>query len=515
MKNGEGFKKWLLPSIADVIFVAVLFINIGGLSGDLLRDGDTGFHIRAGEYIIRNLDVPEHDIFSYRRPALGWTAHEWLSEVIFALVYGISGLTGLVIASSLVIASVYYLLMKYLRAAGMGAMVSALLVVLVSLSSAVHWLARPHIFSLLMTMIFYSVIDAYQSRNRNLLYLLPPLMLIWVNLHGGFILGLALLAIYGFGNMLEILFGKGLSGAARAKAKGLGIAFGLCLIASMANPAGADILLFPFRLTGDKFLMDHGVEWLSPNFHKTVIFEFMLLLMVLAFGLSAFRLTAIESLLVLAFTHMSLYSVRYIPLYALVASPIIGRRIEEIIQSRREGKLAGMFLRLSANVSQVDSQARGRLWPLIAIFVAVFLALTGRVQFDFDKSRFPVDAVEFIKKEKLSGNMFNGDEFGDYINYSAWPEYRVFIDSRADMYGAEGLKEYYKVTGLKEDGDEVLNKYNIKWIIYDAASPLSLRLLEGDDWKLIYADKVANIFVRNTPENAGLIEKYRDVSPVK
>src|SRR4030043_1323349 len=97
---------WFLPSISDVIFVIVLAIILSG-KGNLLGDADTGYHIRAGEYIIENLGVPDHDIFSHISPPIRWTAHEWLSEVFFALIHRVSGLSGIVAVTAILIASVF------------------------------------------------------------------------------------------------------------------------------------------------------------------------------------------------------------------------------------------------------------------------------------------------------------------------------------------------------------------------------------------------------------------------
>jgi hypothetical protein len=110
--------------------------------------------------------------------------------------------------------------------------------------------------------------------------------------------------------------------------------------------------------------------------------------------------------------------------------------------------------------------------------------------------------------------MLNNDEFGDYLIYAAWPEYKVFFDGRSDMYGEKMIKEYFKIVRIKPEFDDVLNKYDIKWIFFNARSTLSQYLLMRDDWKLIYADKVANIFLRDIPENRVLIEKYRNIKPV-
>lgn len=502
-----------LPSISDVLFVVILSVIITS-GGNLLGDADTGYHIRVGEYIIDNLKVPDHDIFSFISPPIVWTAHEWLSEVFFALIYKVSGLSGIVVATSIVIASIFLLLMKFLRSSGVTIIVAALIVALATSVSAIHWLSRPHIFSLLLTLIWYVILDTYQLKRKNYLYLLPPLMLVWVNLHGGFIAGFILFVVYAIGNLLQAIFIREERHVAYARLKTLLLFIALCLLASMVNPKGFEILLFPFKLTTNMFIMDHVNEWLSPNFHAQLKYEYMLLLMIVVFGVSILRLSAIEAIMVLIFTHMSLFSARYIPLYAIVLSPIIGRRIENIIGAISDRKIVKRFLSLSDRIAHTDSLTKWNLWSFTAVAVLIFFLLTGKAQFGFDKEKLPVHAVQFMKSEKLTGNMFNNDEFGDYIIYAAWPEYKVFFDGRSDMYGTERMKEYFKVAGIEKGWDKVLKKYDISYIIYNSKSSLSNFLLERKDWKLIYADKVANIFVRNTPENQHLIDKYADVKPV-
>ena len=131
----------------------------------------------------------------------------------------------------------------------------------------------------------------------------------------------------------------------------------------------------------------------------------------------------------------------------------------------------------------------------------------------FDEKIKPVAAVEFLKKEHLKGNMYNEYEFGDYIIYGAYPRYRVFIDGRADMYGTERMKEYFKVAYIRPGWDKVLEKYNIEWIIFNTDSTLSQLLLERKEWRRIYSDKVANIFLKDAPEHQNLFKKYGTVKP--
>jgi hypothetical protein len=416
-----------------------------------------------------------------------------------------------VIASAVVIALVFYLLMGFLKEKGIDIILAAFLTGFAALISSIHWLARPHLFSLLLVLIFYRVIDDYESEKGNRLYLLPPLMLLWVNLHGGFMAGLMLLGVYIAGNSLSLLSGGSSSGGAGRKIKALAITFVLCIIASAINPLGFGILLYPFELAQEKLIMDRISEWQSPNFHYFMTFGYMLLLLVVVVGISALRLTAIEALLVVLFMYMSLYSVRHVPLFALIASPIIGRRMEDIVQSRRGNMYLNRFLVLSENISRTDSSTRGHLWPIVAVMSVIVLAMTGSISYGFSEEKFPVRAVEFMKQEKISGNMFNNDEFGDYIIYAAWPEYKVFFDGRSDMYGEERLREYYDIVWLRPEMEEALDKYNITWVIYNAESPLSAYLTERDDWHLIYADEVAKIFVQDTAENSGLIERHRRI----
>jgi hypothetical protein len=518
MAETKKSSSFLIPSLADFIFLSLFLFLSFSAGTELLNDGDTGYHVRAGEYIIENFSIPKQDIFSFHTPPLAWTAHEWLSEVIMAIAHRSFGLTGVVIFFSVIITSVYYLLFKLIQKENDNIIVTTFIVLLVLLVSQMHWLARPHIFSLLLMLIWYYLLDQYQYNHKNDLYVFPPIMLLWVNLHGGFLAGFILLGIYLFGNLVKFITSEGEEkNNYKKKVRLLGLITMVCLMVSLINPYGYRILLFPFKLVSNKFIMNHVGEFMSPNFHafNAKLFEILLLLMlaVLLFS-KARKLNIIEILMILLFAHMSLYSVRYIPLFSIIVAPILVRQLTPILE-QSGGKLSEFFKKRSDNISAIDASTRGYLWPVLAVSLVVFLANTGKIEFKFKEDKKPVAAVEFLKKEHLSGNMFDNDEFGDYIIYAAWPEYKVFFDGRSDMYGVDIMKKYLKVTTIRPGWDEVLKEYNITWIIYNANSALSLFLMERDDWKLIYADKVANIFVKNIPENQYLVEKYPDVKLVE
>jgi hypothetical protein len=506
----------LVPSIADVLFIT-LFIRLSFAGAGLLADGDTGIHIRAGEFIIDTLSVPRHDIFRFFSPPLPWTDHEWLSKVVMAFLHRAFGLTGVVIFFCFIISSVYYLLFKIIRTSKGNIISATIIVLLVIASSMVHFLARPHIFSLFLLVVWYYLLDAYQYNDRNYLYFFPPVMLLWVNLHGAFILGFALIGVYLFGNILLSMTSEGVERQrCNERAGYLALTMFACLVLSLINPYGYHILLFPFELASNQFLMDHVSEFLSPNFHETVAmpFKYMIFLMIAIFAISRTPLNIIEIALVVLFTNMALYSVRHIPLFAIIAAPVLARQID-LIFKRGDGRLMGFLKKRSERVASIDGLSRGYFWPLIASLVVLIFFATGGIEHKFYGKRRPVDAVEFLKREKIPGNMFNDGEFGDYIIFTAWPKYKVFFDGRSDLLGPEGLEDYIRVIGVKPGLDEVFKKYDINWIIYPRGSPLAHFLLQRDDWKLIYADRVANIFLRNTKENQGLIEKYKNVRVIE
>jgi hypothetical protein len=280
----------------------------------------------------------------------------------------------------------------------------------------------------------------------------------------------------------------------------------------MINPFGYHILLFPFHLVSQKYLMDHILEFLSPNFHEPLPFKYLLLLVPALFALTSKRLDFVELVTVLLFADMALYSQRYIPLFAILSSPVLLRCANNVIHEN-PGRIADFFKKRANAVSSVDAAAAGFLWPVMGMLAIAAWGGAGRTNHMFDAGIKPVAAVEFLKHEPIRGNMFNNDEFGDYVIYAAWPDYRVFIDGRSDMYGVERLKEYYKVVNFEPGWDKILENYGITVIFYDADSPLSRFLLTTDRWRLVYADKVANIFLKNIPGHARLIAKYNDVQP--
>ena len=148
------------------------------------------------------------------------------------------------------------------------------------------------------------------------------------------------------------------------------------------------------------------------------------------------------------------------------------------------------------NLKAIDAEVNGYAWPVSVAALIVALAASGSITYQFDEKVFPVAAVEFMKREPITGNMFNNDEFGDYIIFTAWPAYRVYIDGRSDMYGEKYGGDYLKIADVQPGWKEILKKYGVSWVIFNTQSPLIAALHDQIDWQAIYSDPVATIFVK-------------------
>jgi len=504
-------RRTALPPIGDIIFLSLLFVLALSSGQGLLGDGDTGYHIRTGELILQSWQVPSEDPYSFHHPPLAWMAHEWLSELIMATIFDSLGLTGIVIFFAALLAFTHWLLYQSLRSRSNDILACVIVTLLATATSSSHWLARPHVFSLLFTIIWYHCLDRFQYQNERTLVYLPFLMLPWVNLHGGFMIGLILLVIYLNGNLFLALFDGAKYLEHLRKAKRLAFAFIATLGACLINPYGAEILWFPFRVTSDHFIMDGVTEFLSPNFHEFLPFKYMLLATIGALALSRSALTLIEAALVLLFSYMALYSARHVSLFAIVVAPILLRSLDSMLRGLPDG-LFRIYQNRAANLLATERNLTSYFWPVAGVLLIMGLSMSGTIHYAFSEKKFPAAAVDFLKKEPVAGNMFNNDEFGDYLIFTAWPAYRVFMDGRSDMYGEKYGKDYLRVANAQPGWQDVLDKYNITWVLFDTESPLTAALQQQQDWRPIYSDKIATIFIKNVPAHASLLQKYPSVT---
>jgi hypothetical protein len=514
-------RHWLLflvPSASDVLFVALLFgLSCGALGRLLLRDAGIGWHIRNGQQMLLTHAITRVDSFSATMNGKPWYAWEWLYDVVFAVIHHALGLNGVVFYTAAIIAATFVLTLHLGLRRGGSVPITLLLVILALAASAVHFLARPHVLSWLLTVVWFEVLDSAAgvppSEQKKRLLWLPVVMLLWVNAHGGFVLGFVLLAVYFAGGVIEYCTNRERRDELIAWLKRL---FGVSLLvaaASFVNPYTYHLHIHVYRYLTDRYLMDRISEFLSPDFHGAAqqCFALLVLIAIVAVATARRRPSATHLLVLLVATYGGLYATRSLPTSSLLITLIIAPVISESVAGLGGNAAAAGWLRGLASwtksfgerMGTLEKSLHGHLW-LVVVFVFGLWACAhqgriGSTQFInayFDQKRFPVEATEVIAERGIHGPIFSLDYWGGYLIYRLYPETKVVVDDRHDLYGDEFFKDYLKVVLVQPGWDEGLDKLHVDWVLMPTDSPLAniLRLKAG--WESVYADKTAALFRR-------------------
>jgi hypothetical protein len=459
--------------------------------GLLNSDGDLGRHLRVGEYIL-NHGLLHRDIFSFTKLGQPFVGYEWLSEVGFAGVYRLGGLPAVSVACGLLVALTYAFLTRWLLARGIDPLLSYLTGILAAMLGSTHWLARPHLFTLLGTAILITLLERDERGARPWIFL--PLFALWANLHGGFLFGLVVMGIYIAGDLAEAWASMDPS-AWRLRARTDGAALGMGVVGSFLTPYGLELprhVLGWFRMT---FVMDNTMEYLSPDFH-TLTGKFVLavlLLVVTGLTLSPRRPTYPRLFLVLATIGFALISQRNVPLLGLTALPVLALHLDSAWRGLKDlGGIRGTFARESPG-RRNGPWAVAVTVPLLLVTISPSpLARRGLVPGYFDPATFPVAATEKARAAGLTGRIYNDFTWGGYLLF-AWPEQKVFIDGQTDFYGEELTRTHISIQGLYPGWRDQLKKWDISLVIMPTGSSLVHELARDPAWRVWHCDRTATV----------------------
>jgi len=482
-------------------------------------DSDTWWHLRAGQWIVENLSVPQVDHFSYTRMGQSWQYPGWLTEAPLYLIYKFTGPSGLNLWTAIIVTLAFAFV--YLTLSG-GVFLRAFVVILSAATSAIYWAARPHLVTFLLTAIYLWVLEGYRwnvgvrQTVKRRLWWLPLLMVIWANSHGGFIVGFIITGIYIFEAVSRWIFfrvfahfrrkqlnladngeanidleiDQAKSTVLRLLLTGLGMLIAVCL-----NPSGPIMLLYPFKTVSIGSLSQYIQEWQPPDFHSAQVQPFIWLILITfgIVGISRRRIATSDLLLFTGFLYLSFNAARNIALFALAAAPVLSRYANGLLDD-----LSQYFM-----VDMNDlKNTQGKAWINWAIFVVLMLGVIARVMMAslpennwIEIARLmPVNAVEEIKNSKPPGRLFNSYNWGGYLLYEL-PEYPVFIDGRTDIYDDELVYEWLNIYQAKPGWQQLLDRWGVRLILIEPSSPL-VNQLEQNGWRLAYRDQIAVLYQR-------------------
>lgn len=498
-----------MPSAADLIFISILTVLLlSPLTVRLLGDAGIGWHIRTGQQVLGTHAIPRVDPFSSTMAGEPWFAWEWLYDVVVGQFEATLGLNGVVWLTAITIAAVFAWLFRLLIRRGVNVAVSLLLTLLAVSASTIHFLARPHVLTWLFTLAWFWILHS-SERDRKLsrrVWGLPFLMLIWVNVHGGFLLGFVLLGIFLGAALWDWLStrknrieGSLATIAARHRSWTL-VKVGLVSTAvSLVNPYGWKLHAHIYSYLTNRFLMDHVDEFQSPNFHGIAqkCFAALLLITIAALVARGRQLDMSEILTILFAVYAGLYASRNIP----VSSILLVMVVAPLLQTRSDASQPAGFIQ---RMTKTEASLRGHAWCFVAVFTTLALSAYGGhsdhpiIDAHFDPTRMPVAAVDDLEHHHVTGPVFSSDSWGGYLIYRLYPRERVVLDDRHDLYGEAFLKSYLKSVHGESGWQEFLRDHEFSCILLPKNAPLTNLLLGTGEWKAVYGDPVATLFVRNS-----------------
>jgi len=514
---------FLLPNIADWVFVAVLGWLFFGAAGAqaLLGDGDTGWHIRTGEYFLTNGHLPPTDPFSFTMEGREWFAWEWLADVALALAFQIDGLQGVVLLAAACIGLSAALMIRYMIWSGVNLFLAILGMFMICGVTTSHWLARPHMFTWIFFLATLWLLEADRRSNSRRIWLLVPLVIVWVNTHGGFMALLLSVGVFGFGVALEQLWAEWKERGSEFRfsippgAWRYGVVFAACAAATLVNPYGYHLHEHIGEYLQSDFILNAVDEFQAPDFRSeaTKIFEVNLLAGLLVAGLMLRRGEFAWPLLMLAWAHATLTSFRHGALFMLAATPVL--MLEGTRWIEQGARAGNWILQTFKNIaddygpnSDKPSESGGLVvsWAPIAmlVFLAYSMNVRGAVQetwrAEFPDVRFPAAALEALGEDRLTqGRVLTSDQWGDYLVFSMYPKYKTFIDGRSDFYDPSVLDDYVGILGSHYSWERTLDKYEFNAVLAPLDWSITAALKAHPGWTLIYDDGFALYFERTEP----------------
>jgi hypothetical protein len=475
----RGVARWLMP----LCIGAILYLFFLGIGDIMLRDSDTLWQIKIGQWILENRALPTSDIYSFTRAGEPWISSSWLSQVLFALVYEPTNWSGVVILTSLAIgatAAIFvHLLEPYLEPVRAFLLVTPLLFMAMG-----HFLARPHMLALPVMVAFVGGLLAAADRRSAPSWLLLPLMALWANLHGGFVMGLALIGAIGLDALASADRKDRLALAARWAMFGFA-----ALLASCCTPYGWNTPLASTKILSLGKLLSLIWEWMPADFSSLDLFGASLLGLIAIGYYSGVVLSWTRILLLLGLVWAALNHVRNIEAFALLTPLVLAKPFAEHFGVTRAAALRTADARSSLALSAIAALV------IVAAGWSITRTYATPTRYAFIGNQSPAAAVDVLERRHAQ-RIFSTAPIGGYL---ITRNIKTFIDGRAELYGEKFVMDYFDAVEGKnvETLLRLLDTYRIDATLLNTTIPAARIMDHLPGWKRLYADDVAVVHVRD------------------
>ncbi|MDX2106564.1 MAG: hypothetical protein SFY67_09195 [Candidatus Melainabacteria bacterium] len=498
-----------LPDVGDILYICIMQVLLFGRPSFLFQDCSIGWHLAAGQFILEHGQIPRTDIASYSFPDKSWVPYEWFFDLIAACLTNLGGFNLLAVFSASLIAYVFVKTYDWQRSQNAGLKIATLVSIIGIFASAVHWLARPHIITFLCFSIYLSVLQKYERdaiSGSKMVIILALAMLLWVNCHPAFPLGLILISIHLFAALIDK--------AAKEKVKFLIIALATTSATTLINPNFFELHLYILNYLKGTGILANTEEYLSPVFHGNIhAFCLELLIFILIIAFYKYKDTqkiSLSSVLISIFSlHLAFSAVRNIPIFVLAVSPLIGFLMQQ--NANEQVEIRGKNDEESKNNTGVDKsrnkfaefdqqelRSKKRILSIVYTLVVLVLAFTPNMKTGFNPETTPTKTLDYIDKNLRPAQVgncgFNLDNWGGLLLYKL--KMKVFIDDRADFYGQEFYGKYGTIVQTDPGWQGLLDQFKIKWILMPANAKLVQALSFNPEWSLVAKDEASVIYRR-------------------
>jgi hypothetical protein len=456
-----------------------------GVGIERLSDNSFFWHLRTGEYILDH-GIPHADIYSYTAPGVKWVAQSWLAEVLYGALDRGFGPFALRVLGGVVGALIGVLAFRLALRLSRERVRAALLTVAALGGLYTLWSERPLLLGVLFLLVLLWVVEVPDSLvGRHPLVSLPILFWLWANVHGTFALGFAYLALH--------LMGRWFDGAPpeQGRERTLLVGSAIALGATFVNPYGLSLVLFPIDLLRRGDILRHIVEWASPDFHSVRGQSFILWVVVFAVVLArgAHRVSRRDLTVSIPFLALALWALRNVALAPLVCLPIAARAVAvDPADPRSEESKAGE-----------RRTPLGWALALVLVVVATSLGIRASGEPNFALKSYPVAAMNAVQHQGLLGKrLLTDDADAGYVILAYYPQQKVFIDDRYDMYPRPVINAFFALEQGAPGWSKRLDHYGVDVIVWNRQKPLAQYLAQDTaHWHRTYRDSDYVVYVRN------------------
>ena len=516
-----------------LVLVPALAALVAAASRVPILTPDVWWHLATGRFITAH-GIPHADPFSYTLAGQRWTAHEWLADLMLYGIYAGTGLLGVVLARGLLVGTAFAASYAVARLQS-GPVLALALLLPAAFASQRNWLDRPQLLSYGLAALVLWLLERQRLRPGRAVYVMPLLFALWVNLHGGFMLGLGMVLLWAAGETWSWVRTRS-TRAARAARRFALLALA-CALATLANPNGWEAALYPLHYVRAGLAVTVQEE--RPGQLDSAYAWVHLALVLALWGLLLLRRRSAFAPAVLGFVlgwislprlggvALPFAAERHAPLFLLLGTPLLAwqlaslrpfQALEEYCRRRTASRRARLVV------------AAGAALALVALVPA--FPRDGSPEARLLPARYPEAAARWLEAQRLPGHLINPYRWGGYLAFALYPETQVWIDSRGDLYGAARLREYDLLHFAPPGSDgalrALLDRYDANVVVWQLLTldfgplqvhPFTEFLLRSGEWRLVFYDgpdprhperpsAVSAVFLREHPRNAAVLARY-------